>query len=93
LERGTAAPELREFDREELTRGAADRLPEPLRAFDELLRTLVFARERVRGANVPESLRLALVRGTDELVWLAPRPTRELVRGATVRPAEGPLRT
>ena len=83
LERGTAAPERREFDREEFTRGAADLLPEPLRAFDELLRTLVFARERVRGANVPGSLRLALDRGTDEFVWRALGETRELVRGAT----------
>jgi len=93
LDRGVDPPELREFDREEFTRGAVDRLPERLPALDELLREFVLARERVRGANVPELLRLALVRGTDELVWLAPRETRELVRGATVRPPEDPFRT
>ena len=75
-------PELPEDDRDELTRGGADRVPELRRTLDELLGEPVFTRDPMRGANVPELPRLTPVRGEEEFVRVVPEGTRELVRGA-----------
>ena len=81
-DRDVNPPELPEDDREELTRGGADRLPELRRTLGELLGELRFTRDPMRGANVPELPRVTLVRGEEEFVRAVLEGIRELVRGA-----------
>ena len=67
-----------------MNRRAAERsgLPELRRTLDELLRELLFTRDPMRGANVPELPRVTLVREEEEFVRAVLEGIRELVRGA-----------